>query len=113
MPAAVRDAGRCPDTAAPAAIPPRRAGHRTRASSVPTVVQRAVQFLQRTHPDDAADPGFDALNGRRGALHRRHAGDVHLYCRRTDLVAVDAWPRVAVRRVDHHVDLTGADGVDG
>src|ERR1700744_2064481 len=113
MPAAVRGAGRCPDTAALDAISRRPAGRRTRTSSVAAVVQRAVQFLQRSHTDVAADPGFDALDGRRGALHGRHAGDVHSYCRRTYLVAVDARPRVAIRSVDHHVDLTGTDGVDG
>src|ERR1700689_3644901 len=112
MPARVRDAGRCPDTVARDGISRRRAGRRTPASLVAAVVERAVQFLQRTHADFAADSRLDALNGRRGALHSRHAGDIDSNCGRTDLVAVDAWTRVSVGGVDNHVDLTGADRID-
>src|SRR4029077_2955410 len=97
-------------TAARAARPHRPAADRTRPRLRP---QHAVQFLQRHHADVAADTGLDALHGRRGTLHRRHAGDVHRYCGRTDLVSVDAWAGVAVRGVDHHVALARADRVDG
>src|ERR1700733_1279748 len=112
MTAGVRDAGRYPDTAAPDATPRRPAGRRTRAPLLAAVVQRAVQLLQRAHTDVAADPGCDALDRRRGTLNRRHTGNVHSDRRRPDLVAIDAWARISIRGVDHHVDVTGADRVD-
>src|SRR5271156_5823525 len=112
MPATVRDAGRCPDTVARGGISRRPAGRRTRASLFAAVVQRAVQLLQRADTDVAANSGFDALDGGRGSLDRRDAGDVHSDCGRADLVTVDAWARVSVGRVEHHVDLAGADRVD-
>src|SRR5580693_6525272 len=112
MPARVRDAGRCPDTAARDGISRRPAGRRTRASLFAAVVQRAVQLLQRTDTDVAPNSRFDALDGGRGTLDRRDAGNVHSDCGRADLVAVDAWTRISVRRVEHHVDLARADRVD-
>src|SRR6201999_3233331 len=112
MPARVRDAGRCPDTAARGGISRRPAGRRTRASRFAAVVQCAVQLLQREGTDVAADSGFDALDGGRGALDRRDAGNVYPDCGRADLVAVDAWSGVSIGRVEHHVDLAGADRID-
>src|SRR6202161_4939436 len=107
MPARVRDAGRCPDTVARGAISRRPVGARTPASLFAALVQGAVQLLQRADPDVAANAGFDALDRGRGSLDRRDAGDVHSDCGRADLVTVDAWARISVGRVEHHVDLTG------
>src|SRR6202012_4247919 len=112
MPAKFRDAGRCPDTVARGGNALRPAGRRSRASRFATVVQRAVQLLQRADTDVAANSGFDALDGGRGALDRRDAGNVDSDCGRADLVAVDAWSGVSVGRVEHHVDLAGADRID-
>src|SRR6201986_4938390 len=110
-PAQTRGAGRCPDTAARDGISRRPAGRRTRASLMAAVVQRAVQLLQGADPDVAANPRFDALDGGRRALDRRDAWNVDSDCGRADLVAVDAWTRVSVGRVEHHVHLAGADRV--
>src|ERR1700728_2070014 len=112
MPARVRDAGRCPDTAVLGGISRRPAGRRTRASLFAAVVQRAVQLLQRADPDVAANSGFDALDRGRRSLDRRDAGNVHSDCGRADLVTVDAWARISVWRVEHHIDLAGTDRVD-
>src|ERR1700737_567598 len=102
--AAARGAGRCPDTLGRSDLRRPSAWRRTRAPLMPAVAQRAVQLLQRHHSDVTADSGLDAL-------HRRRAGNVHRNRRGPDLVAVDAWSRVAVRRVDHHLDLACLDGV--
>src|SRR3978361_1352813 len=71
-----------------------------------------VQLLQGQHPDVAADSRLDALHGGRGALNGCDAGNVDGHRDRPDLVAVDARSGIAVWRVDHHVDLTGADRVN-
>src|ERR1700749_2635892 len=111
-PAQVRGAGRYPDTAAHDGISPRPAGRRTRASLMAAAVQGAVQLLQRADPDVAANSRFDALDGGRGTLDRRDARNVHSDCGRADLVAVDAWTRISIGCVEHHVHLAGADRID-
>src|ERR1700754_2879508 len=98
MPATARDAGRRSDTAARGGLSRRPAGRRTRASRFATVVQCTVQLLQRADTDVAADSGFDALDGGRGALDRRDAGNVYPDCGRADLVAVHAWSGVSIGR---------------
>src|SRR3984893_19210520 len=109
--AAARRARRPPDTVGRTDLQRRSAWRRTRAPLMSAVAQRAMQLLQRHHSDVTADSGLDALHRRRRALHRRHTGNVHRNRRGTDLVAVDAWSRVAVRRVDPHRDLAQLDGV--
>src|SRR6476620_3896611 len=71
-----------------------------------------VQGLEGADGDVAADEGFDALDGCRGALHRGDARDGSRYRGGADLVTVHPGARVAVRGVDDHIDLPRVDQVN-